>query len=205
MKNRRRWSQLSHLILCLETMAVGGILYVAVYLMLLSCKIFLQVNSPFLARTIIYRLLGFLIVLFLIPSPDMLCGIGRIVFQSLRRVLRKSKAVRAWLNGRIRQTRSRSRGREIIIGARFNVWRGRFGMGILTARFSLRIFENEECKFDWVLHSCALGILAFFHNELVNREITKQETKASIRCFYSIWRDNFVIYADHHLISPGGR
>jgi hypothetical protein len=78
-------------------------------------------------------------------------------------------------------------------------------MGILTARFSLQIFENEECKFDWVLHSCALGILAFFHDELVNREITKQETKASIRCFYSIWRDNSVIYTDHHLISPGGR
>lgn len=37
----------SHLLLCLETMAVGGTLSVTVYLMLLACKFFLQINRPF--------------------------------------------------------------------------------------------------------------------------------------------------------------
>jgi len=55
-----------------ETILVGAILFVAVYLLLLSCKFFLQINGPFLAGSIIYGLFGLLIVL--LTAPSMIIG-----------------------------------------------------------------------------------------------------------------------------------
>ncbi|KAE9367914.1 hypothetical protein N431DRAFT_471300 [Stipitochalara longipes BDJ] len=45
---------IGHWILGVETGIVASILFVAVYLLLLSCKFFLHINGPFLAGTVIY-------------------------------------------------------------------------------------------------------------------------------------------------------
>jgi hypothetical protein len=74
---------IAHWLLGLETMVVLAILFVALFLLLLSCKFFLQINGPFIAGTIIYGFFGLLVILFV--------AIGMIVGHAMRSQVRKKK------------------------------------------------------------------------------------------------------------------
>jgi hypothetical protein len=111
-----------------EAILVGATLFVAVYLLLLSCKFFLQINGPFLAGTIIYGLFGFLT--FLLTASSMTIGHA---MRSRVKVKQQEEGKKAEKRGATRTTK--------LLGEEDNKKRGPKGMN--TSHVDLE--NGEHC------------------------------------------------------------